>query len=184
MLSTVKTPEIAERAPGSVVTLAGLIVGLQELVVKSGNYAGKKMARMRLEDLEGGVPVVVFPRTFEEVRELLVDDTVVVIQGKVEDREEPGLILEQIMTIEDALRRFEGGLVVHIEPEDQGLLVQLKATLEQHKGKRPLYLTVKGTDGHVRRVRAGGDLRVDINAELTEEVDRLLGRGRVKLARM
>ena len=184
MLSTVKTPEIPERSPGSVVALAGLIVGLQELVVKSGNYAGKKMARMRLEDLEGGVPVVCFPRTFEEVGELLVDDTVVVIQGKVEDREEPGLILEQIMTIEDALKRFEGGLVVHIEPEDQGLLPQLKATLEQHKGKRPLYLTVKGGDGHVRRIRCGGDLRVDINAELTEEVDRLLGRGRVKLARM
>jgi hypothetical protein len=33
-------------------------------------------------------------------------------------------------------------------------------------------------------VRAGGDLRVNINPELTEEVDALLGRGRVKLARM
>ena len=64
------------------------------------------------------------------------------------------------------------------------LFAQLKQTLEQHKGKRPLYLTVRGNDGHVRRIRAGGDLRVDINAELTEQVDRLLGRGRVKLARM
>jgi DNA polymerase-3 subunit alpha len=184
MLSTVKTPEIASRPAGAQVTLAGLIVGLAESVVKSGTYAGRKMARFRLEDLEGGVQVVVFPRTFEELRGKLADDTVVVVQGKVEEREEPGLILEQILSIEEALQRFEGGLVVHIEPEDQELLPRLKQTLLQHKGQRPVYLTVRGSDGNLRRVRAGGDLRVAINTELTEEVDRLLGRGRAKLARL
>ena len=184
MLSSVRSTEVPDRPGGSEVTLAGLIVGLSENTVKSGNYAGRKMARFRLEDLSGGVQVVVFPRTFDEVREMLVDDTVVVIKGKVEEREEPGLILERIMTVEDALRGFEGGLVVHVEPEDDHLLPQLKSTLQQHKGARPLYLTVRGSDGHVRRVRAGGDLKVSINAELAEEVDALLGRGRVKLARM
>jgi DNA polymerase-3 subunit alpha len=184
MLSTVKTTEIVDRPGGAQVTLAGLIVGLSESLVKSGSYAGRKMARFRLEDLEGGVQVVVFPRTFEEQRGRLADDTVVVVQGKVEEREEPGLILEQVLTVEEALQRFEGGLVVHIEPEDQQLLPRLKQTLLQHKGPRPVYLTVRGSDGHLRRIRAGGDLRVAINADLTEEVDRLLGRGRVKLARL
>jgi DNA polymerase-3 subunit alpha len=185
MLSTVKTPQIAERSAGTEVALAGLIVGLAENTVKSGRFAGKKMARFRLEDLEGGVQVIVFPRSFEQYRELLVDDTVIVCRGKVEDRnEEPGLILEELMTIEDALAKFEGGLIVHIEPEDDALLPQLKTTLQGHKGKRPLYLSVKGSDGHTRRIRLGTDMRVKIDAELTEEVDQLLGRGRVRLARM
>jgi DNA polymerase-3 subunit alpha len=184
MLSTVRTVEVAARPPGSLVTIAGLIASLTESLVKSGTYAGRKMARFRLEDLDGGVQVVVFPRTYEELRHKLSEDAVVAVVGKVEEREEPGLILEQVLSIEEALQRFEGGLVVHIEPEDQELLPRLKRTLEQHRGQRPVYFMVRGGDGHVRRVKAGGELRVEINAELTAELGQLLGRGRVKLARL
>jgi len=185
ILSTVRTTDLATRAPGSEVWLAGLIVGLSELVVKSGSLAGRKMARMRLEDLEGGVPVTVFPRTFEEFREHLVEDAVVVCRGKVEERsEEPALILEEVLPVDAALRRFEGGLLIHLEPEDAGLLPSLKGLLTRHPGKRPLFFHVRGNDGHLRRVRVHQELRVDINADLAREVDDLLGRGRVRLVRL
>jgi DNA polymerase-3 subunit alpha len=185
ILSTVRTGELAARAPGSEVWLAGLIVGLSEIVVKSGTLAGRKMARLRLEDLEGGVPVTVFPRTYEEFRQHLVEDAVVVCRGKVEERsEEPALILEEVLPVEAALRRFEGGLLIHLEPEDAGLLPELKGLVARHPGKRPLFFHVRGQDGHLRRVRVGGDTRVDINADLAREVDALLGRGRVRLVRL
>lgn len=185
ILSTVRTTELSERAPGSEVWLAGLIVGLSELVVKSGTMAGRKMARLRLEDLEGGVPVTVFPRTYEEFREHLVEDAVVVCRGKVEERsEEPALILEEVLPVEAALRRFEGGLLIHLEPEDAGLLPALKGVVARHPGKRPLFFHVRGADGRLRRVRVGGETRVDINADLAREVDELLGRGRVRLVRL
>jgi hypothetical protein len=71
-----------------------------------------------------------------------------------------------------------------VTPEDSGRLAELKATLERHKGRRPLYLLVTGEDGCTRRVRAPSDMRVDISAELATDVDRLLGRGRVRLARL
>jgi DNA polymerase III subunit alpha len=185
MLSNVRTSELSTRAGGSEVTLAGLIVNLTETVVKTGTYAGRKMARFRLEDLEGGVSVVVFPRSFEQFRPLLVDDSVVVCRGRVEEKaEEPGLILEEILTVEDALKRFQGSLVVHLEPQDNAVLPELKATLEKHRGTRPVHLVVTGNDGSSRKVRVGPELRVQISAELTSEVDALLGRGRVQLARL
>ena len=96
-----------------------------------------------------------FPRTFEELRGKLADDTLVVVQGKVEEREEPGLILEQLLTIEEALLRFEGGLVVHVEPEDHELLPRLKQTLLAHKGPRPVYLTVRGRDANLVTTLSG-----------------------------
>jgi DNA polymerase-3 subunit alpha len=185
ILSTVRTTELAQRSAGSEVWLAGLIVGLSELVVKSGSMAGRKMARLRLEDLEGGVPVTVFPRTYEEYREHLVEDAVVVCRGKVEERsEEPALILEEVLPVDAALRRFEGGLLIHLEPEDAGVLPALKGLIARHPGKRPLFFHVRGADGRLRRVRVGGDTRVDINADLAREVDDLLGRGRVRLVRL
>ena len=184
MLSSTRSSELGARVAGSEILMAGLIVGLAQTVVKSGTYAGKKMARFRLEDLDGSVQVTVFPRTFEAFKQLLVDDTVVIARGKLDERgEEAALILEELLTVEDALKRFEGGLAVQLRPEDQPLLESLRATLQRHPGKRPVYLLVTGDDGHVRRIRPD-QLRVDINSTLAEEVDRLLGKSRVRLARL
>ncbi len=184
MLSNVRTTQIGDRPAGAEVAMAGLIVNLSESIVKSGRYAGRKMARFRLEDLEGGVPVTCFPRTFEEVREMLVDDTVVVARAKVDESDEPGLILEELMTVEEALARFEGGLVVFLEPGDAPRLPELRDVLLKHPGGRPVYLQVTGSDGASRRVRAGSQCRVAIGEDLATDVGRLLGRDRVRLARV
>jgi DNA polymerase-3 subunit alpha len=154
-------------------------------VVKSGKLAGQKMARFKLEDLDGAVGVTVFPRGYEQFKERLVEDTVVIVRGKVEERaDEAALMLDEVLSIEEALGRFEGGLMVQLEPEDVGVLVPLRDTLARHQGKRPVYFQVRGGDGFLRRVRAGSNCRVQISADLAESIDRLLGRGRVRLARL
>jgi len=185
ILSSCKTTELLERGQGAEVMLAGLIVSFGVSVVKSGKLAGQKMARFKLEDLDGAVGVTVFPRAYEQFKERLVDDTVVIVRGKVEERaEEAALMLDEVLTIEDALGRFEGGLMVQLEPEDLGVLTPLRDTLARHQGKRPVYFQVRGGDGFLRRVRAGSNCRVHISADLAEAIDRLLGRGRVRLARL
>ena len=185
MLSTVPTNRLEELSDGAAVSLAGLIVGLSQLLVKSGKMAGRKMARFRLEDLHGAVNVVCFPRTFEECAGGLEEGAVVVAHGKLEaDGEEPTLILSEMMTVEEALGHFEGGVVLSLSPEDASLLPRIREVLCEHPGKRPVFLQVTGTDGSVRRVRAGGDCTVAITAELAGEVGELLGRGRIKLARI
>jgi len=185
MLSNSRTSELEDLAGGTVVTLAGLIVNYSEAIVKSGRMAGRKMARFRLEDLHGGVHVTCFPRTFDEYREHLADDTVVVCRGKLEEsNEEPALILEEVMTIENALARFDGGVVILLEPTDQGHLSQLRTAIDDHPGTTPVFLQVTGSDGRTRRVRAGGQVRVRVCEDLAQRVDGLLGHGRVRLARM
>lgn len=184
MLSSVPSTEIQTYA-GQQVTMVGLIVSYTENLVKSGRMAGQKMARFRLEDLDGGVQVTCFPRTFEEVREKLGDDRIVVCRGKVEeDADEPAMILEEALTVDEALGRFEGGVLLKIKPEDQPQLGDLRSLVDRHPGPSPLILQVMGSDGSTRRVRAGGHLKVGISADMAEEIDTLLGRGRVHLARM
>lgn len=185
MLSTARTADLADLAGGTVVNLAGLIVNYSEAIVKSGRMAGRKMARFRLEDLFGGVQVTCFPRTFEEFREHLCDDTVVVCRGKLEESsDEPALILEEVWTVEDALARFDGGVVILLEPDDRPRLEDLKSAIDEHPGTTPVFLQVTGSDGHTRRVRAAGQIRVKVCEDLAQRVDGLLGQGRVRLARM
>jgi DNA polymerase-3 subunit alpha len=182
MLSTVTTAEIPERPGQSEVALVGLIVGLTENVVKSGSFAGAKMARFRLEDLHGSVAVTCFPRVFEACRAKLQEDAVVFCRARVEDSEEPGLILEELCSIEEALERFDGGMVVTLEPRHDNLLESVRTALKRHPGNRPLFLRVKGADGSNACIRP--NLRVALRPELAEELAGILGAGSVHLARL
>ena len=184
MLSSSTTAELGEKQ-GTQVTIAGLILQKSEAVVKNGKMAGRKMARFLLEDLSGSVSVTVFPRTYEQFRERIEDDRIVVCVAKVEERsDEPALILDEVLDVDEALARFDGGVVIRLEPQDRPVLPKLRELLEGNKGKNRLYLQVLGDDGHLRRVRIGGTTRVAIGADFARDVDAVLGRGRLRLARM
>ncbi len=184
LISSARMDELGSLPGGSEITLAGLILHKTETVVKSGRYAGRKMARFRLEDLRGSIGVTCFPRTFDENRERIEDGNVVVCRGKLEESDEPALMLEQILTVDEALARFDGGIVVHLSEGDAVFLPELQEIVQRHRGSRPLYLQVAGGDGRTRRVRAGGNFGVAISAEFARDIDRVLGNGRVRLAKM
>jgi len=186
ILSTTSARDLQSLASGTEVTLAGLIVHLKEATTK----AGKKMARFRLEDLTGGVQVTCFPRTYEESKELLVDNAVVVCRAKLEERLDAddnsivGLLLEEVLDLERALQRFDGGLVITLQPRDNGKVERLARLVESHRGTNRLFLEIEGSDGRRRRVRASEHHRVRISSNLATELEDLLGKGRAKLARV
>lgn len=185
LLSSVGIDGLSGIPGGTEISVAGMILGKSEVVVKSGSMAGRKMCRFRLEDLSGNVGVTCFPRTYEEQRAKIEDGKVVLLKVKLEEgAEEPACLLEEIWTIEEALGRFQGGVVVNVAPEDEHLLPDLRRMVDDHKGRAPLYLQVQGLDGRTRRVRAGGDCRVAISEKFARDVDTLLGKGRVRLARV
>jgi len=145
---------------------------------------------IRLEDLTGGVQVTCFPRTYEESKELLVDNAVVVCRAKLEERLDAddhsmlGLLLEEVMDLEHALERFSGGLVVTLQPQDHGKVERLAKLVESHRGANRLFLEIEGGDGRRRRIRASERHGVRISARLASELEGLLGKGRTKLARV
>jgi DNA polymerase-3 subunit alpha len=184
ILSTCTSSQVAQRGGQTDLMLAGLVRSVREAVVKSGTLVGQKMARFQLEDLEGSVGVTCFPRAWERVRGVVADDSVVIVRGKVDDRSEgAALLAEEVWTVEETLKRFDGSIWVYLTPEDQGLLERFFQLLAKHRGGRPLYLQVLGEDGRVRPVRADARHSLALSAELTRDVDQLLGRGRLRLSR-
>jgi len=143
------------------------------------------MCRFRLEDLTGSVGVTCFPRTYAEVRDLIEDGAVLLAKGKLEEgNDEPALLLDEVMSLSDALSRFRGGLELRVNPADKGKLDELKNLCEERKGESPLFLQVMGDDGRTRRVRAGRDRGVAITEELASELCELLGHDRVGIVRI
>ncbi len=186
MLSTTDTRQIQELAGGAQVTLGGLVVGLAERMTR----AGKKMARFRLEDLLGGVGVTCFPRAFEQFKELLVDDEVIICRAKVEERSDDdatskvGLLLEEVLGFEEALAKFSGGLIVRLLNEDRDKLQPLARVMGEHRGGNRLFLEVEGRDGRMRRIRADDRFSVKISTPLAQDIEKILGKDRAKLTKI
>jgi len=184
ILSTTTTVKLNEHL-GQTVVMAGLILSKAETIVKKGRMAGSKMARFLLEDLSGSVNVTCFPKTYAKSRELIEDDQIVVCVGKVEERQdEPGLLLDEVFSVDEAIARFEGDVVLRLEPQDRSKLGTLAELLERHQGNRRLRLSVLGEDQQLRRVRLhGARAGIALSAELARELDDSLGTGRLRLVR-
>ncbi len=80
---------------GARVTIGGMITGK---VVKT-TKTGKMMAFVTVEDMVGSVEVLVFPKDYENKRNLLIEDAKVFIQGRTSIGDDPvgKLICEQVV---------------------------------------------------------------------------------------
>ncbi|MDP8921583.1 MAG: DNA polymerase III subunit alpha [Chloroflexota bacterium] len=67
-----------------VVTIAGNVAAVRRITTRKGDT----MVVATLEDLHGSIEVVGFPRTFQQYADLWVEDKILVVQGKVDARDD------------------------------------------------------------------------------------------------
>jgi DNA polymerase-3 subunit alpha len=155
---------------GAVRSVGGVITGLQKKWTKKGDL----MAVFVLEDLQGSIECMVFPKTMQEVGHKLEDDRVIVVRSRFDKRDDtPKLICMDI-------ELFEGGQVdvappVRVRVPTTGLPVgqvnQLKALLSEHPGESEVFLHL----GTSKVMRLPGDFSVDAQNGLVAELRVLLG---------
>jgi DNA polymerase III subunit alpha len=91
--------DIAERGvKEQAVTLAGIIEGTRIVTTREKQ---EQMAFIRLTDFSGSIEIAIFPKLYPSVRSLLVDDTLVVVTGKVTIRnDETSIAVDTIRLLE------------------------------------------------------------------------------------
>ncbi|MGH2463782.1 MAG: DNA polymerase III subunit alpha, partial [Candidatus Limnocylindria bacterium] len=98
---TAYTGDLAEESDQARVTLGGIIQGSRRVITR----AGSTMLVVQLEDLQGSVEVVVFPKVYADTANAWVDDAVVLISGRVDHRDdEAKLLCETVHAWDDAQR--------------------------------------------------------------------------------
>ncbi len=119
------------------VRLGGVIKGVRPVVTRTG----KAMAFVQLEDLTSTVEVIVFPKVFDEGRDLLQADNIVIVRGKVdartasgdeEDRSEAAkVIADEILAFDDpGHETWVRNQLVHLDVPADALGEQLAALEE------------------------------------------------------
>ena len=117
--------ELDERYDGKNVLLAGMIASIRTINTKKG----EPMAFVQLEDMAGQVEVVVFPRTYAEVKEMLIPEAVVLVRGKAQTRE------NQTSLLADSFQNYVDQIIsVGPQPQWQRPLLDALPTVNGARG--------------------------------------------------
>lgn len=149
----------ATEREGATLTIGGIIASVQTRVSKK---TGAKMAILQLEDLTGAIRVTVFANTYEQYRDAIQKDRVVLIKGKpqssdfgnrngegngiIEFRAEHIELVPEPTEVENAPQVYIR--LPYCRPEQ---LRQLRQILERHTGEAVVRFEVP-INGHTRIV--------------------------------
>ncbi|MEV5880526.1 DNA polymerase III subunit alpha [Streptomyces sp. NPDC052101] len=127
------------------VRLSGLITSVQPKMTKQGN----NWAIVNLADRDGTIEVLFFPATYQLVVGALVEDAVVSVQGRINDRDGAISIFGQELQALDVSSAERAGaspvqLTLPYHRINEPSVKELKRIMGAHPGESPVRLAVRG----------------------------------------
>ncbi len=177
--------ELSKKPDGAFLTVGGMISEAKKIRTRRGD----QMMFATLDDLEGRVELIVFSKAMSVAEDVLKADQVVVVRGRVDQKErgEIKLVVHEAEAFEPtvdelgaararAARERPARIQLQVDAAEfaPGLVDQLKTVFESHPGETDVILEMTTRDG-VRRLRFGPDYRVTSSSALRAELDALLG---------
>ena len=129
-----------ESTPDGMVTLGGLITGVQRKVSRQGS----SWAIVTLEDLEGAIEVLFFANTYNQYALTLIEDRVVTVRGRFERRDDVARFTAMEMKSLDISTGPVGPLLISL-PISQctpPIVDRMKEILRSHPGKREVHMQI------------------------------------------
>jgi DNA polymerase III subunit alpha len=166
------------------IRLIAMVTGVRRITTRQN----KTMAVADLEDLTGTIEAVAFPSTYEAVGQQLEPDTILVVEGKLDERgDEKQIILESVSSSlpEFNIRpRIAPTAVIELPLtgeywQDVQLMQRLDDILRQHEGDAEVVLAVD-RGGELTRLRSRSR-KIAWTEECVAELEELVGSGRAWL---
>ena len=166
--------ELERRRDGEVVTVGGIVGALKQLTTKKG----EPMVFMRLEDVTGGVEVVVFNSVYA-ARHLLETDRILVVKGRVDHKEgETKLIALELTEFEAARERKQVRLKLDARKAHAGLIRELAGVVREYPGEAPVFVDIISAGPKTLRLGPGYRVQQPV-PDFFAEVKALLGEAAV-----
>jgi len=167
--------ELGDLDDGTQRTVGGVITGLQRKWTKKGDL----MAVFVLEDLQGSVEVMVFPKTMAQIGHLLVEDAVVITTGRVDKRDETAKFIPRELELFEPQVDEHPPLRLHLPPSrlDNATIDRLQELIGDFPGDSEVHILL----GDKQVLRLSDDHLVDTRTGLIGELRALLGHESVVL---
>ena len=183
------TRQAGNMPEGTPVKIAAMISAIRPRVGKSGRSEGKKWAIVEFEDLEGKIEGMCFADLYESLTmkdpTLIKIDRVVIVDATVDrKREQPSLIVRDILPIEEAAAKMTTGVLMRLDTASHGAgaVDQLLPLLKKYGGGGvEAWLQVTCENGKKAAINPGRNVRVRPTPDFLKDFEGAFGRGSVEL---
>ena len=168
-------------ARGNNQNIVGLVVAMR--VMK--NKRGDTMCFVTLDDRTGRIEVSVFADVYEQYRELVKMDAVIVVEGEVAHDDFSGSLkvrTRKILNLVDARSHYARQLVLNLDAGlmDRGFHQRLSGLLQEHPGRLPVQVDFYKQDARASLV-LGERWNVSPSDELVVDLRQWLGKDAAKV---
>jgi DNA polymerase-3 subunit alpha len=168
---TLRLKEMSENAE---ISLCGVIAANKKKVTRKGD----KMSILTLEDLQGTVEVLVFPKVYEKAVEILETDLPILVKGRLKKDEKGVTILsEEIALLKDVRKQYAKRVDIRLTSPGlhDGHLKKIREVLTQYKGNCGVYLHVVIPDHSEAVISVGDELRVTPSDRMIMDIESIAG---------
>jgi len=178
--STCSISELSNLSDGQAVLMGGLISKVRTTVTRK---TAEKMAIIQLEDLDNFVEVLVFPKSYRKAPDLIKEDNMVYINGRLNlQEEEPKIVAEEIIPLEKVKELFTKSVLVKLNTIglEEEMMEKVRRVIMRHKGKVPVFIDLISPKGRRVRVSTKKDMTVYPSDEMIGDMEKVVGKGNVK----
>lgn len=160
------------------VKIVGLISKIKNTVTRAKQ---EKMAILKLEDLDGSVELLVFPRAYQRVCRYIQPNTVVLVKGSLNLKEDtPKILVDDLFPFE-SIYKLITGMSINLSGLRENVFSTLKEILVSSRGDIPIYLNLDTPAKSRVQMVVGENFYVAPSEKLIEQIEGLLGEERLKL---
>jgi DNA polymerase-3 subunit alpha len=142
------------------------------------------MAFVTTEDMTGTVESTVFSSVYDTAADLLVEDTAVLIEGRLQ-REENSvkIIADKIVSMTQAEETWTASIHINLDitRTDREILRALRELLTKHPGSCPAYLHLVAREASDTIIAVPESLQLRAGEKLSRDVNGLLGYEAIEL---
>ena len=147
----ISTQSALEKKNNTLVILGVMISKIRRITTKKGDM----MAFLTAEDKSGSTDIVVFPRSYREIKNVLVEGKPMLIAGRVNDRDgEKSIILEKAMYINESKfgSNFDGVVFRIRSTHTAKEIRKLKEFIASSEGNTKVKIILNGEDKSIVKI--------------------------------
>ncbi|PID56124.1 DNA polymerase III subunit alpha [candidate division KSB3 bacterium] len=180
--TTASTVSAFDCHDGDRVVMGGIVTAYRKKITKKGD----QMAFFRLEDLEGGIEVILVPHIFEKYNKLLEEDLAILVTGQLNlaESDPPKLRARTVKPIHLPSHEDKHCLIdMQALKLRRRTLEGLQQLLSDHHGDCPVVFKYIDSDNKITCVRAGERFAIQPSIQLVQQIEELTGRDSVYVPR-
>jgi len=165
--------------PGQTVRVCGIITQ----VTTRFDRKEQPMAFFNIEDFTGSVRIIAFADAYEKFRDLIAEDKMVFVTGRLDrrdDRDESSILASEIIPIEQARKKYTKRISLNIEALKMAEDESEKFTMlfQKHPGSCDVYFSVKSMKGTDLLLKSK-TYQITPNPQLIDDLRTILGKENV-----